>query len=268
MPEPYSIHPNAMPFTFDGGTGRVAILVHGFTGTPAYVRPLGAFLATHGIGSVGVRLPGHGTRPADLRTTTRFHWRQAIDAAYDRTVARDPSPVLVGFSLGGMLLADLLIRRGVPASGLVLVNTPVRTHDHPLLVRLLPLLSRVKPYVRKRWARNPSLNAWYAAHGAYPVLPLRSSVQFFALIHEAAARLDAIRVPVLIVQSRQDPVVDPVSADLLTRGLRHAASVERMDMDGAVHHVLNDEQDGHRAIYERIRAFIAAQPKPLSPGRG
>ena len=43
-----------------------ALLVHGFTGTPWEMAPLAHRLASDGIMSVAVRLPGHGTSPEDL----------------------------------------------------------------------------------------------------------------------------------------------------------------------------------------------------------
>src|ERR1700760_2812451 len=56
-------------FTLGDGPDACLIL-HGFTGTPAEVRPIGEALARAGIRSVGPLLPGHGTTPEDLFTTT------------------------------------------------------------------------------------------------------------------------------------------------------------------------------------------------------
>jgi carboxylesterase len=52
--------PGAGSFFFEGGdTG--CLLIHGFTGTPQNIRPLGDFLARRGLTVLAPRLHGHGT---------------------------------------------------------------------------------------------------------------------------------------------------------------------------------------------------------------
>ena len=50
------------------------LLLHGFTGSPASMRPWGEFLATKGYAVEVPLLPGHGTRWQDLNETTWRDW--------------------------------------------------------------------------------------------------------------------------------------------------------------------------------------------------
>jgi alpha-beta hydrolase superfamily lysophospholipase len=52
-------------FELPGDRGA-CLLIHGFTGTPWDVRPLGEALSAAGISVQAPRLPGHGTTPAAI----------------------------------------------------------------------------------------------------------------------------------------------------------------------------------------------------------
>src|SRR5436190_11697172 len=76
FPTPNGRHPvlsGAEPFFLPGGPTGV-LLTHGFTSSPAEVRPLGLFLAEQGYTVYAPRLAGHGTAPEDLQTTSWPEW--------------------------------------------------------------------------------------------------------------------------------------------------------------------------------------------------
>jgi carboxylesterase len=63
--------PRGEPFFYKGGTTG-CLLVHGFTGTPDEMRPLGKHLSDNGFTALGIRLFAHSTKPADM---TRARWQ-------------------------------------------------------------------------------------------------------------------------------------------------------------------------------------------------
>ena len=73
------VRPGAEPFAYDAGPVGI-LLLHGFTGSPASTRPVGAWLADHGVSSVGPRLPGHGTSWQDLERTTWQDWAREAES--------------------------------------------------------------------------------------------------------------------------------------------------------------------------------------------
>src|SRR5438552_16548749 len=58
------------PFALGDGPDA-CLLLHGLTGSPAEVRPVGEALAKAGFRAVGPLLPGHGTTPRDLMRVGR-----------------------------------------------------------------------------------------------------------------------------------------------------------------------------------------------------
>jgi len=99
--------------------GPAALLVHGFPGTPAEMRPLGLSLQQAGWTARGLLLPGFGPQIATLADRRFEEWRAAVVQELEE-LGREHSPVLlVGFSLGGALAlaaAALASARGA-ASG-------------------------------------------------------------------------------------------------------------------------------------------------------
>src|SRR5947209_19250217 len=95
----------AEPFSLGGGD-LACVLLHGLTGSPAEVRPVGEALARAGFRAVGPLLPGHGTTPSDLETVTRS---DMLDAAQEALLSmRGARRVyLCGLSMGALLAIRL-----------------------------------------------------------------------------------------------------------------------------------------------------------------
>src|SRR5947207_15572 len=92
------------PFQFNRGQHPVGVLlIHGFTGSPPEVRPLGEYLAQQGLVVHGVRLPGHGTRPEDLLAVTWQDWAAHVREALDALHAECETVFVGGLSMGGLL---------------------------------------------------------------------------------------------------------------------------------------------------------------------
>ncbi len=106
--------PAPEPFDYDGnnraGNDIGALLIHGFTGSPAEVRPLGQYLAQQGYTTVGPLLPGHGTNWQDLNRRTWQEWTDAVEQSYLKLQARCRKAFVVGMSLGGLLTLYLAER--------------------------------------------------------------------------------------------------------------------------------------------------------------
>ncbi|HWU87850.1 MAG TPA: alpha/beta fold hydrolase, partial [Kofleriaceae bacterium] len=90
-------------FEFDGDDDLGVVLVHGFTGTPFEIRPLGELLHRDGFTVHAPLLPGHGTSIDDLDRTTWRDWADAVERAADAMGRRCARVAVVGQSLGGLL---------------------------------------------------------------------------------------------------------------------------------------------------------------------
>src|SRR5215470_1737870 len=114
------------PFELPGDRGA-CLVIHGFTGTPWDVRPLGEALSRAGIAVQAPRLPGHGTTPAAMLE------------------ARAPD---------ALLALVLAARHPNRVAGVAALAPAVRFRDRTLnSLRALriaaPLLELLRPWVRK-----------------------------------------------------------------------------------------------------------------------
>ncbi len=102
------------------GGRRVGVLLsHGFTGSPASMRPWGECLAERGYAVEVPLLPGHGTTWQELNITTWDDWYAEVDPAFEKLAAENDAVVVGGLSMGGALVLRLAGRppaTGSPAS--------------------------------------------------------------------------------------------------------------------------------------------------------
>jgi carboxylesterase len=183
-----------------------ALCIHGLTGTPYEVRPLGEALARAGIRAIGPALPGHNRTPQELARVSHQEWEEAVDAAFAGLRARHARAFVVGLSLGGLLSLSLAARTTV--DGLAVVGTPLRLRGPaPWLV---PVAKRFMPYARKVVGsdiRDPQARR---RHPSYPVMPLASVHELIRLqrrvvahgSHDVTAHPDDARTIVARVGSR------------------------------------------------------------------
>ena len=76
-----SVLPGAEPYSHQGGSTGV-LLCHGFTGSPASLRPWAEFLAAAGLTVSLPRLPGHGTTWQEMNRTRWEDWYAEVDRAF------------------------------------------------------------------------------------------------------------------------------------------------------------------------------------------
>jgi len=97
-------------FVFDTPEPRGGVLlIHGLSDSPYSVRAVAELYRDHGYAVIGLRLPGHGTVPGELRTVDFEDWQHAVrlasPALRDR-IGPDLPFVMVGYSNGGALAID------------------------------------------------------------------------------------------------------------------------------------------------------------------
>jgi len=129
------------PFAFTNGpeTEVGAYLLHGFTGTPGEMRPLGFALREQGIDAHGILLPGMGAHLERLNSMTADTWLQAADEGWQAHRERYDRSILIGYSMGGSLALHLASRR--PPDLLILIAPFTRMADPRAVV--LPVLKYV-----------------------------------------------------------------------------------------------------------------------------
>src|SRR5215813_2499219 len=106
--------PLALPAQPDKTGGRAVgvLLVHGFTGSPASLKPWARALADQGYAVEVPLLPGHGTRWQDLNQVAWTDWYAEAAAAFDRLRQTCEAVVVGALSMGGSVVLRLAEERG------------------------------------------------------------------------------------------------------------------------------------------------------------
>lgn len=237
--------PTAEPFYFPGGpTG--CLLVHGFTGSPKEMLWMGEYLSQQGYSVLGVRLAGHATRMEDLPRTHWQDWCASVEDGWHMLSKSCRQTFLAGLSMGGALC--LLAATQLPATGVVAMSTPYDLPEDPRR-RYMKLMYRLQPYVAKG---PPDWHNPQAAHDHvdYPSYPTRSILELDELLAEMRAQLHKVKIPVLLIHSRQDNSVHPENMQAIYNAL--GADQKSMLWVEDSNHVITREP-------ERLRVFQAAE---------
>lgn len=201
------------------GTAPVGVLlVHGFTGSAAEMRPIGEALAARGIGSHGILLRGHGTHPDDMIPWRYTDWIEDVERGLDRLLQGYERAVIIGLSMGGTLTLNVGARRaGDPRLlGLVAICAPIVLDDWRL--RFIGLLAR---FIKWHAWGGLDVKDLDSAHRHVGYRRFRTSAlrEMLALMADTRARLSAIQLPTLVVQSDDDHVVPPRNGALICDGI-------------------------------------------------
>ncbi|MHB8827179.1 MAG: alpha/beta hydrolase [Acidimicrobiales bacterium] len=222
-----SLLPGAEPFSSSGGSLGVLVL-HGFTGSPASMRPLAEAIAAAGYSVELPLLPGHGTSIEDMKTTTWQDWTGAALAAYDDLAARSTRVGVVGLSMGGGLTAHVAQHREV--AGCVYINPLVKPVAPELYAGLVELLAAG---VEEFESIGEDIKKEGVSEAAYPATPLVCAKSLFdgvAALHEG---LPSISAPGLLLQSREDHVVTSDNGDALVELV--SGPLERIWLEDSYH---------------------------------
>lgn len=245
--------PHADPFHSDGHPGasgrRVGVLLsHGFTGSPASLRPWGEYLADHGYAVAVPRLPGHGTTWKDMVSTTYADWYAEVESEFEKLSAKTDAVVVGGLSMGGGLALWLAANHPHEVSGVVAVNAAVASDNKQLLA--VPVLKHV---VRARPGIGNDIKKPGVSEHAYDKTPLRPLHSMMKGWKQTRTDLPKVTCPVLLFRSAEDHVVDPSSARIILGGISSRDTTERVLEDS--YHVATLDNDAP-VIFAESAAFI------------
>jgi carboxylesterase len=242
------IIPGAEPWSHHGAPGAPgALCLHGFTGNPSSMRGVAEAFAAAGFHVELPRLPGHGTTVDDMLTTGWADWSGEAEAAYQRLTVRAAAVVVAGLSMGGSLTLETG-RRHPEVKGLVCVN-PATMPQPPEVVEML------EDFVAQGIEVMPGIGADIAdpdsTETAYEGAPVRPLLSLVAALGELSQVYPTMSVPLLLLTSPQDHVVDPAQSDHLAAA--YGGSVVRVMLERSYHvATLDYDRD---LINERAVAF-------------
>ncbi|MEW6400800.1 MAG: alpha/beta fold hydrolase [Chloroflexota bacterium] len=254
--------PTAEPFLFPGSNVG-CLLIHGFTGAPKEMRWMGEYLHhEHGFTCLGVRLAGHATRPKDMIRSCWTDWTASVEDGYNLLGGIADSIYLVGLSMGGAL--SLLMSTRLSVKGVVTMSTPYRLpEEHPAWQ--IKFYSYFRSYLPK--SREVPGSSWfdkdaYKDHISYPLNPVRSAAELKILLDRMRSALPRVRVPVLMMHSKDDTYVLPENLEHIYAEIG-TSDKTRLYLTGSGHVVPRDaaRESAFKAAAEFILRIERSDPK-------
>jgi lysophospholipase len=236
----------------------VIVIVHGLAEHGGRYRETAGFFAAQGWAVYAGDLRAHGRSP-DPPRAGRVHVDRFTDYFLDvdalTALARQRHPglplVLLGHSMGGLIATRYALRQPDQLSGAIISSPALGTHPDfkpPRLLRLLvAILSRLAPRARfpsdldtAAISRDPAVVQAYVDD---PLVSDKVSARWYAEIlramQAAHAEAAALRLPMLLMQSGADRLVDP-AAPARWAAAAPAGLVELVDWEGYYHEMFNE----------------------------
>lgn len=203
----------AGPLRHLGTSGHAVVLLHGFTGQPGHWIPFAEALMERGHSLVAPLFSGHGSTDRHLGHRLDDWVATALEAA--QSLSDHPRLHLVGLSLGG--LVAILAAGPSGATSLTTINSPVLVRD--LRFYLAPLARHLITETPAAPAEVPDI-ALAHLWDPWDTQPTSGIAELAKGVARAVIGAGRLRRPALVVQSRTDELVFPISARILAARLR------------------------------------------------
>lgn len=227
--------PGAEPWSHVGSGSHGALVIHGFTSVPASMRGVADGFAAAGFHVELPLLPGHGTQLDDLVPMRWADWLAEVEAAYARLAARTDKIVVAGLSLGGAL--TLRIGANHPeVAGLVCVNPAAQPQPPEVVAMVQDMIAGGMVTMDAIGSDIADPDAKEITYDATPIAALISiAVDGLAPLAE---EYGSMTMPLLLLNSPQDHVVEPSQGDYLAA--HYGGPVQRILLERSYHVATQD----------------------------
>jgi carboxylesterase len=196
------------PFFFEGGE-RAVLLLHGFTGNSADCRMLARYLEKNGYTCYGPQYRGHGVPPEELVQYGPDDWWQDVTDAYEFLKEKGYEKIAVaGLSLGGVF--SLKLGYTVPIKGIVTMCAPMYIKSEEVMYQ--GVLDYAREFKRQE---DKSADAIEVEMEQFEQKPMKTLKALQELISDVRKQVDLIYAPTFVVQSRDDHMINPDSANII-----------------------------------------------------
>lgn len=179
------------------------LLIHGFGGSAFEVLPLAYHLRDKGYHVVCTSLKGHTGKRRDLYLASYSQWIESAEKDLNNLLNRFSNVIVVGFSMGGLIAANLAIK--YPAiKAMVTLNTPIYYWDFKRIY--LNILKDIKK-------KNMHHIKYYL--NSTVKFPLPALINFKILLSKTKKLFNQIRCPIFVVQGLMDDTVHQKSAQFI-----------------------------------------------------
>lgn len=218
------------------------LVLHGFGGGVHEVSSLAKTLEKSGFIVACPTLHGHSGDLKEFRDSTYEDWIDSAEEALMRLESDGSKAAVIGFSMGGLIVADLAQRHDLGT--VVMINTPIYYWNIPqVIANLADDLKGRKTDNARRYlqARRNS--------------PIPSMLQFLKLLRASKPKLVGIRCPILVIQARDDDTTRISSASYIYGHVGSAVKSLRYFNEGG-HVILNSaaSYEAGQCVLEFLRS--------------
>jgi carboxylesterase len=232
-----------------GANSRIGVLlVHGFTGSPAAMRPWAEYLNGRGYTVKVPLLPGHGTTPKDLNEVKWQEWPAKVESDLQSLLNTCEKVFLIGFSMGGTTSLNVAARYSNELAGLILVNPMIHLRFVP------PQLAWVVSRFMKYWASiGDDIKRPGVTELGYDANPIVGVYQLLKMCGKTRRELPRVTLPVQLFHSTEDHTLPVSNTEII---LREISSKEknRIELVNS-YHVAPLDYDAE-IIYKNSQIFI------------
>lgn len=229
------------------------LLLHGYTGSPASMRPWAEYLHGHGYTVAVPRLPGHGRTPEELN---KVKWNQWVERAEEDLIKLFNScstVFIVGLSMGGGLTTHLATKFSERLGGIILVNPMI--HVPGMNSKVVAVVST---FVKMRKSVGDDIKRPNTVEYGYDALPIVGLKEVLKMLEATRKNLSAITCPVMIFHSKDDHVLPVSNTNIIWQGIA-SQQKQRIELINSYHvATLDFDQD---LIHENSRVFIESCTK-------
>jgi carboxylesterase len=211
----------------DKKNGHIGIVfVHGFTGSPASMRPWAEYLNARGFSVRVPLLPGHGTDPADLNSVKWQEWPAKVHSEITELEKTCSQIFIAGLSMGGGTTLYVASELGEKIAGMMLVNPMIYVRG--ISPELGFLVSRIVKFGRSvgNDIKRSGITEW-----GYDKLPLRGISQLLIMLKLTRTALPGIKVPMQLFHSVNDHTLPVANSDIVMSeiGSENKARIELLN---------------------------------------
>ncbi len=224
------------------------LLLHGFAGSPAEMRPLGQAMLSLGFSVVAPLLPGHGENLEARKEVRLNDWLEAATLTYE-SLRRDDSPVgIVGYCLGGALALQLASR--LHPRAVCCLSVPAG----PLSESAFPALSLGLRSNAKNINDSSSAEVCrWRALGCHQVVPDSFLAQYQELLGRLGDDLGRVACPLLVAQARHDAITPAADAERILEAVK--SERRKLVWSRKAGHALPVDV-GRRALFSEVANFL------------
>lgn len=262
------------------GEGRKGVLLlHGLTGAPSEMKPVGRVLHRRGFSLYAPMLAGHGGTEADLLKTDWRDWVESAKRAYLEFAQEVDEVYVAGICAGGAIGLELCAAfpqiKGAAAYSMLFEydgwNMPKITLGAPVIQAVANLpglraLSFTQPHPygfkdeRLRGLAENALDSLIP--GALARMPMGCMYQLYRLARHVEQIAPTIKAPVLIVHAAEDDMANPRNAYRLSAALGGPSEVALLEDS---YHMVHVDRE-HVRTGELTASFFGAPLQAASTG--